>query len=87
MSKKTLHLCNNESIKKLDIYIDLISNNDAVVFYVEKINPTLYKTLTKAISKNPIYFIINENYHNLKTITNDQLLNLVNQYEKTFTWK
>ena len=87
MKFETLHLCNIEQLNNINQYIQLISKNDAVIFYSEKISTSEYEKLNKLILKNPIYFVITQNINKLKTISYDEWLYLVNNYQKTFTWK
>ena len=87
MNFETLHLCNAKHQKDKDEYIQLIKEDDAVVYYSENMNNTQYNILKKLCPNNPIYFVIDNNNHKLDTITYNDWLNLVNLYKKTFTWK
>ena len=87
MNCETLHLCNAKHQNNIDEYIPLIKKHDAVVFYSESINSIDYENLKKLCPDNPIYFVIDNNNHELDTICYNDWLNLVNLYKKTFTWK
>lgn len=87
MNFETLHLCNANHQNTIKEYIQLITKNDAVVFYSKKMNKTQYDTINKLMGNNRVYFIIDKNNHNLNTISYDDWLNLVNLYKKSFTWK
>ena len=71
----------------LDLYIGLIESNDGVVFYSTNLNLSQFNELNRMVTTDRVYFIVDNNIHKLKTISYDELLELVNKYKKTFTWK
>ena len=87
MSFETLHLCNASHIENINQYIQLIQDNDAVVFYQKSMTLTQYEKLKNITDNHRISFIIDNNTDNLPTITYDDWVDLVIKYKKTFTWK
>ncbi len=88
---ETLHLCNINDTEidsvDIDFYLKLVENNDGVVFYSKVLNPAQFNQLNDKMTTNRVYFVVDDNIHNLKTIGYDEWLELVNKYKKTFTWK
>jgi len=88
---ETLHLCNVNDTEidsvDIDLYLKLVENNDGVVFYSKVLNPAQFNQLNDRMTTNRVYFVVDDNIHNLKTIGYDEWLELVNKYKKTFTWK
>lgn len=87
MNINTLHMCNFDNLTNLNNYKQLITKNDAVVFYSQQMDREQYQKLKQLFDKIPVYFIIENNLQNLMTITYEYWIELVNQAEKTFTWK
>lgn len=87
MNFETLHLCNINHQLDIDDYIDLVSENDAVIFYSKNMEKLQFNNIIALFNNNKVYFVIDQNTHNLETITYDTWLSLVNLYRKTFTWK
>ena len=87
MTFNTLHMCNASDIKNIKEYCELISENDAVVFYAKYLTSSQYDQLCFLFKNHRIFFIIDNNIHKHQVISYDKWLDLVNQYEKTFTWK
>jgi len=88
MNKYTLHLCNCDVISDFDSYFSLLNQNDAIVFYADRMNFKLYDCIVNhpKICKQ-IYFVIDHNIHNLKIIDYNKWINLVNNFKRTYTWK
>ena len=87
MTLETLHLCNTNHQLNIGEYSELISENDAVVFYSEELKKSQYDSLITLFNNHSVYFVIDRNFHNLKTITYDEWVSLLNLYKKTLTWK
>jgi len=83
----TLHLCNINHILNIKDYISIISPDDAVVFYSLQLDLSQFQNLRELIKFNPVYFIVDDNNHDLPTIDYDAWLDLVKQSKKTLTWK
>lgn len=87
MTYNTLHLCHSINIGFVSDYIELIGENDAVVFYELTTDNEKRKELQDLMKPYKTYFILENKNDYLQTITYDDWLKLVNQYKKTFTWK
>jgi len=87
MTYNTLHLCHSMNIDFVSDYIELIGENDAVVFYELITDNEKHIELKGLMKPYKTYFILENKNDYLQTITYDDWLKLVNQYKKTFTWK
>ena len=86
MSYQTLHLCNIDEIENIGSYRQLVTFDDAVIFYGKTINSNQQKNLIDLFNGYNFYFIINDN-DIISTITYNNWVELVNKYQRTFTWK
>jgi hypothetical protein len=80
-------MCNHAFIEDLGSYINMVSKNDAIVFYTINMTQAQSRYLISLFESNDVYFIIKNNTEEVKTICSNQWLNLVNQYHSTMTWK
>ncbi|MBL4661084.1 MAG: hypothetical protein JKY19_12070 [Alcanivoracaceae bacterium] len=86
MNYQTLHLCNLDEIKNISSYSQLVTIEDAVIFYGETMNNNQYKYLIDLFSGYNCYFITSDD-DMIATISHNNWVELVNKYRRTFTWK
>ena len=86
MSYQTLHLCNLDEIDNIGSYCQLVTINDAVIFYGTTMNNNQHEFLMGLFSEYNYYFIFTDN-NTISTISYDNWVELVNKYQRTFTWK
>ncbi|MFK8013616.1 MAG: hypothetical protein AB8B80_16375 [Marinicellaceae bacterium] len=87
MKCETLHLCNLSHVTEIKFHLQFVNKNDAIVFFSRKLNDKQYMLIKEAEKKFRVYTIIHENTQNLKSHSYDEWVDLVNQYQKTYTWK
>ncbi|MCF6319434.1 MAG: hypothetical protein L3J83_09195 [Proteobacteria bacterium] len=85
----TLHICNYSEVQDKSFYAGLVDSNDCIIVYSRNMNNKQHQELLKLLigkCKN-IYFIIEDNQHNIATICHKQWLQFTNQSKRTLTWK
>lgn len=87
MIYETLHICNTDENIEIDCYKNLITDNDAVVFFMENMSKINHQELLDLYTDKRIYFLIESHKPTIDTINYNDFLNLINQYNKTFTWR
>lgn len=89
MRNNTLHICNYSEITNKSFYLKLVGSNDSIVFYVEYLSKKQYDELLELLNgtSEKVYFVIENNKHNIPTIDNKGWLTLINNHKQSFTWK
>jgi hypothetical protein len=87
--KNTLHICNYTDTLEIDIYKNLIDNDDSLLFYAQSMSTIQAQQLYKDYQKHckNIYFIIADNHDNIASINHANWLQLLNNHKKCMTWK
>ncbi len=89
MNTTTLHICNYSEILDKSFYAKLLDTNDFIIVYSHQMDLKQHHELTHLFNTfcENIYFIIEDNEHNIPTIDHEQWLQLTNKSKRTFTWK
>ena len=87
MKNSILHLCNYEAIENIESNLCFVTKEDAVIFYSIEMTKTASEKLIALFKDTTVYFVIKNNTDSINSINHDKWLQLVNQYQKTMTWK
>lgn len=87
MNIHTLHICNLDEVVSIDFYSSLVAKNDCIIFYADSISNEQLKGLKQLKPEINKFYLSAKNKKKELSLTMEKWVKLVNQSQRTITWK
>ncbi len=87
MTINTLHICNLDEVTNLRIFWLMVSEQDEIIFYADSISNKLYQSLQQQQPLIKKHYQSKKEQNIFSNLRMPMWLQLVNNANKTMTWK